>query len=177
MINRKLYPLYMNRPKIFSPVVAFIFSAGILLFHVNVSGQAGNPYTPKIIPPSPNAASLGKFGDIPVSPYTGTTDVSIPVYTIQAKGVSVPVSIAYHTGGIRLSEEAGWVGLGFALNAGGMISRSINDKDDFQTGYFNSTLIYPMPQAKGRLVPYTHYPGQPYLGNWGYEFACNYRVH
>ena len=57
---------------------------------------------PNVFPPSPNAAALMKFTDVPVSPYTGTADVSVPIYTLQAKGVSVPVSLSYHTGGIRL---------------------------------------------------------------------------
>src|SRR5205085_12228803 len=116
-----------------------IFMVGSLLFHTTVNCQP-SPYTPKIIPPSPNAAALGKFGDIPVSPYTGSTDVTIPIYTIQARGVSVPVNLSYHTGGIRLSEESGWVGLGWALSAGGMVSRSINDKDDFTSLYFNANM-------------------------------------
>jgi len=32
---------------------------------------------------SPNAASLGVYGDIPVSLYTGTPDISIPLYDIK----------------------------------------------------------------------------------------------
>src|SRR5215472_6202424 len=84
--------------------------------------QGTTPYIPSIIPPSPNAAALMKFTDIPVSTYTGTADITVPIYTIKAKGVTVPVSLSYHTGGIRLSEEASWVGLGWALNAGGRIS-------------------------------------------------------
>jgi hypothetical protein len=150
----------------------------VLLFCVGAYGQSNNPYTPKIVPPSPNAASLGKFGDMPVSTYTGTTDISIPVYTIQAKGVSVPVSLSYHTGGIRLSEEAGWVGLGWALNAGGMISRTINDKDDLEGGYYNTDL-YPtvvVPEVKGKMTGRTLYQPEPNMGVWGYYSVCRYRV-
>src|SRR5436190_17740610 len=95
-----------NKPSPFAFPISFIF---FLLFQIKVNSQSNSPFTPKIVPPSPNAASLGKFGDIPVSPYTGATDISVPVYTIEAKGVSVPVGLSYHTGGIRLAEEAGWV--------------------------------------------------------------------
>jgi hypothetical protein len=146
------------------------------LNYSGVLAQSNAPYTPKIIPPSPNAASLGKFGDIPVSPYTGTTDISVPVYTIQAKGVSVPVSLNYHTGGIRLAEEAGWVGLGWALNAGGMISRSINDKDDFNGGYYTSDMVTPFPDVKGRFQSRSLYTNEPNMGIWGYYFTCRYKV-
>src|SRR5215472_12584979 len=101
----------MNYKKACGLVVLFITVAA-----ATINGQSSNSaYTPKIIPPSPNAASIAKFGDIPVSPYTGTSDVSIPIYTIQAKGVTVPITLDYHTGGIRLNEESGWVGLGWAL--------------------------------------------------------------
>src|ERR1700722_2626031 len=106
------------------------------------------PYVPSIIPPSPNAATLMKFSDVPVSPYTGTADVSIPIYTIKARGVAVTITLNYHTGGIRVKEEAGWVGLGWALSAGGMISRSIMGKDDFGGEYFST----PVPDITANLV-------------------------
>lgn len=41
------------------------------------------PKMPAIIPPAPNAATLGKFGDVPVSHYTGTASISIPLYTVR----------------------------------------------------------------------------------------------
>ena len=93
------------------------------LVNVSTVYVNGQQYIPKIIPPSPNASALFKFTDVPVSIYTGTANVSVPIYTIQAKGLSVPISLDYHTGGIKLKEEAGWVGLGWALTAGfGMVT-------------------------------------------------------
>src|SRR5580704_346615 len=116
-----------------------------------------------------------KFSDVPVSPYTGTADVSVPIYTIQAKGINVPVSLSYHTGGIKLKEEASWVGLGFALNAGGAISRTIMNYDDFGTQgplYFTTAV----PQLAGDMTGY--HPSQPtyenYYGNYFVDFFCNY---
>src|SRR6185295_17404068 len=160
---------------------SFAFPAFFLIFvlcQIKVNCQSNSPFIPKIIPPSPNTASLVKFGDIPVSPYTGTTDVSIPIYTIEARGVSVPVGLSYHTGGIRLTEEAGGVGLGWTLNAGGVISRTINDKDDFAGGYYNSDLNpFVYPEIKGKLLGHFHYPHQPDAGDWGYIFICRYNVY
>jgi hypothetical protein len=181
----------LNRCTLFASMACML---GILLCSSGNS-QSPTPYTPKIIPPSPNAASLGKFGDIPVSPYTGSTDISIPIYTIQAKGVTVPITLSYHSGGIRLSEEAGWVGLGWALSAGGMVSRTINDKDDFTAPYFNANMggFAAPPEVKGRLTihPYYHetevFPATggasgvfsyvpKNLPVYGYDFGCNYWV-
>ncbi len=132
-------------------------------------------YIPNVIPPSPNAASLMKFSDVPVSPYTGTADVTIPIYTIQAKGINVPVSLSYHTGGIKMKEEASLVGLGWALNAGGMVSRTIMGYDDFGTQGF-SYFTNMVPQVSGDMTA-TH-PSQtvyePFLGNYFVDFFCNY---
>lgn len=46
---------------------------------------------------SPNAASLGRFGDIPVSYYTGRADVSIPLYKTTQRGVELDISLYYDT--------------------------------------------------------------------------------
>jgi hypothetical protein len=148
--------------------------------------QSTAAYIPSVIPPGPNAAMLQKFSDVPVSPYTGTADVNVPIYTIQAKGISVPISLDYHTGGIRLKEQSGWVGLGWALNCGGSISRTIMDQDDFGTmGYTYFTTQVPQPVGDMAL-PEPDQPvvdsllvqingGEPTIPQF-YDFYCSYEV-
>lgn len=51
--------------------------------------------TMSVIPPSPNAASLGKYGDIPVSYYTGLANTSILIYSISSRDISLPISLSY----------------------------------------------------------------------------------
>lgn len=85
---------------------------------------------PAVIGPSPNAASIQKYGDYKVSTYTGIPGISVPLYTISLKDISVPISISYHAGGIKVDEEASRIGLGWSLNAGGTISRNILGLDD-----------------------------------------------
>lgn len=75
---------------------------------------------------SPNAASLGEYGEVPVSLYTGIPDISIPLYTIELGEYSVPISMTYHAGGVRPDQHVGWTGAGWTLNAGGCISRIVN---------------------------------------------------
>jgi len=77
------------------------------------------------IPRTPTAASLGKYGDIPVSYHTGVPNISIPIYTVQEGNLTLPISFSYHSSGIKINETASWVGLGWTLNAGGMISRTV----------------------------------------------------
>lgn len=102
-----------------------------------IKGFGQEPYQPtKVIPPSPTAASLGVYGDVPVSTYTGTANVSIPLYTIKTSQLTLPVTLQYNCSGVKVAQDASWVGLGWSLSAGGVITRSIRGKDDFSTeGY------------------------------------------
>lgn len=97
----------------------------------------------KVIPPSPNASSLGTYGDIPVGHYTGVPNINIPLYEIESGNIKVPISLSYHAAGIKVAQEASWVGLGWSLNAGGIITRSIRGWDDLRTGDQYNPVGYP----------------------------------
>src|SRR3982750_459283 len=77
------------------------------------------PQLAKVTPPSPNAAAFQKYGEIPVSPYTGIPDISVPVYTVQFRDISIPITLSYHASGIKVNEESSQVGLGWSINTGG----------------------------------------------------------
>ncbi|MBN2262980.1 MAG: RHS repeat protein [Prolixibacteraceae bacterium] len=72
----------------------------------------------------PDVASLKQFGDIPVSNYSGIPDISIPLYEIVNGDIKVPIVLKYHSGGIKVNQEAGWVGLGWHLQIGGCINEN-----------------------------------------------------
>jgi hypothetical protein len=82
------------------------------------------------IPTSPEAAMLGRFGDIPVGYYTGTADVSVPIYTIKEGSVEIPITLRYHGSGIKVDDQATWVGLGWDLSPEGSITQEIRGKED-----------------------------------------------
>jgi YD repeat-containing protein len=91
------------------------------------------------LPASPNAASLGKYSDIPINYNTGIPNISIPVYDIKECDITLPISLSYHAGGIRVQEEASMVGLGWSLNAGGVINRSTRGMaDEGWQGFFTT---------------------------------------
>ncbi|CAG5003317.1 hypothetical protein DYBT9275_03126 [Dyadobacter sp. CECT 9275] len=85
---------------------------------------------PNVNMPSPNAASLGMYGEVPVSLYTGTPNIDIPVYTIDEGKIKVPISLSYHASGVRVNQHPGWVGLNWNLNAGGAITRTVKGAND-----------------------------------------------
>lgn len=89
--------------------------------------------------PSPTAASLGKFGDVPVSLYTGVPDITIPLFTAKGRTLELPIVLKYHAGGIRVEEIGGWVGIGWALEPGGVITRTVRGVvDEHSSGYYNT---------------------------------------
>ena len=85
---------------------------------------------PEIIPPSPEASALSEFTNVPVSHYTGLPNISVPIYTIQQKGVTIPINLNYHARGVRVSETAPRTGMGWSLAYGGSISRQVRGKGD-----------------------------------------------
>jgi YD repeat-containing protein len=93
--------------------------------------SVGTAQTPSVSPyssvpiASPTAASLGKFTDIPVSYHTGIPEISVPIYAIKEGPLTLPIGLSYHAAGVKVQEAASWVGLGWALNAGGVITRTI----------------------------------------------------
>ncbi|WP_068691269.1 RHS repeat protein [Culturomica massiliensis] len=99
---------------------------GLWAISLGSSGQATElPQTSNlsVIPPTPEAAALIRFVEYPVSYYTGVPEISVPLYTVKSREISFPVSLNYHASGIKVEDVSGFVGLGWSLNAGGVISR------------------------------------------------------
>ena len=85
---------------------------------------------PDLTPISPEAASIGKYGQIPVGLFTGTPQINVPIHTFKSGSLTVPVSLNYSSNGVRVDEYASSVGLGWNLSAGGVITRSVNGHRD-----------------------------------------------
>jgi YD repeat-containing protein len=125
----------------YKTICKYSFLSALIFAALNCFSQNTDTKLPTVISPAPNAAALAKYGNIPISAYSGVPNISIPIYEIAIRDIKVPISISYHASGIKVSEEASRVGLGWALNAGGAISRSIMNLDDFWDqpyAYFNS---------------------------------------
>lgn len=83
-----------------------------------------------VIPPSPQTAEFEKYINYNVSIYNGVPDISIPLYTIHLKGLDVPISLSYHASGIKYHQANGDVGVGWTLNPGYRVSRTIYGQPD-----------------------------------------------
>ena len=71
---------------------------------------------------TPEASAFKKYGEESVNEYTGTADISVPLYTIKCKDIEIPLALRYDASGIKVEQEASWVGLGWNLMVGGCIN-------------------------------------------------------
>ena len=115
----------------------------IFLFSSFLQAQQAVEALDHLIPPSPGAAALTQQAAAGVSLYTGTPSVNIPIWTMKGEVVSVPVSLSYHSNGMKVGEIPGWTGLGWTLHAGGAITRVVRGTaDDLPKGYLSTGAAY-----------------------------------
>ncbi|MGK6353529.1 DUF5977 domain-containing protein [Parapedobacter sp. DT-150] len=86
---------------------------------------------PGTILPSPEAVSLFRFQTYPMDHSTGLPQINIPLYEIKSGSLSVPIELSYHASGRRVDDRDGAISLGWTLNAGGTISRTVKGSADF----------------------------------------------
>lgn len=116
------------------------------VFAQRIDGDLGNlSKLIEVIPPSPNAASLGKYGDIDVSLSSGMANVAIPIYSYQSSNLTLPVSLSYSSNGFRVDEIASRVGNGWILNAGGVITRTVYGQIDESSQRLKPPTGFPEP--------------------------------
>lgn len=131
-------------------------TVAVLLFYCLPFTYGQDPVSPKfdltsptkMYDPSQQASSMTKVADIPVSYYTGKPNVNFPFHTLKAGNISVSMSLGYGSfGGIPVEQEGSWVGLGWDLNIGGAITRSISGKadDNMAGGYVNTANSLGLP--------------------------------
>lgn len=89
-----------------------------------------------LITPSPDGCALMRSIDVPVDKYTGVANIQVPITEIKvAEDKSVPVVLSYQASGIKVSDVASTVGLGWRLSAGGRITRAVRSRPDDMDHY------------------------------------------
>jgi len=83
---------------------------------------------------SPTAASFKVQHGPTDAVFTGDMQLSVPVTSASARGVSLPVTLDYVGGaGIRVDDEASWVGLGWNLQLGAITRAPVGVVDEKKT--------------------------------------------
>lgn len=134
-----------------------VFFLVVLLTHPFEIFSQGLTGDVKSITP-PNAASLIKSVNYPVNEYNGTVDISVDVCTIKDGDIEIPLKLSYNSSGIKVSEEASWVGLGWSLSGSGIIVKQIMGEEDNYSSYHSVNTDYLFPSSPiERYAPATYY--------------------
>ncbi|MDO7875131.1 RHS repeat domain-containing protein [Hymenobacter sp. ASUV-10] len=116
----------------------FRFGSLLLLFFTTISafGQTSNSalsrFDRRMVPPSPEATQIGVFGNVTPDLNSGAVQLNVPLPAAKGRQLTLPLSLNYHYTGLQVSELPSWVGLGWTLSCGGVITRSVQGLPDEQ---------------------------------------------
>lgn len=132
--------------------IKYYWFLGVAIFLSNLaSAQTGSALVdPIVVPPSPEASSLTKVSNYPDATYSGIPDISIPLYEYSGNSLSYNLGLSYNAQGLKVNEEASAVGLGWILNATGVITREIRGIDDLSVKGFYKLDPASFEPGKGR---------------------------
>ncbi len=124
----------------FKSVISFNLKVFLIPLMLGLFSVEAQQYTKKqeFSVMNPNSFEMTRFGLTPVNQYTGKASVSFPMFEMQLDGKSVPFSLSYDTGGVRVSQEATWAGLGWNLGGIPVITHQIHQKSDIGNLYNGS---------------------------------------
>lgn len=154
-----------------------IFSVCLLSLALHAQNEYGKV--------SPQTADFIKYGNIPVSLYTGQVSVSVPLYHIEDPDFDIPLILNYASDGFKPNKRAGFAGLNWSLSGTGTITREIygvpDDFKEYETslgatkGFWQAVKLHPYNQddifnfAPGILKDWGNYCTLPQINNCFYD--------
>lgn len=110
---------------IMKKILLNLFLIGVFCHSIWGFSQAG------FIPPSPQSFSFVKATNVvSENEHTGSANVNIPLFTYKANKLSTDVSILYSGAGVKVDDLPNDVGMTWIIDAGGVITRTVNGLTD-----------------------------------------------
>lgn len=102
----------------------------LLTFSLTFAQQ--NSYVPstEVTPPSLENYFFTKNGNLDISGNKGGFGHQIPIYSLKNGDINLNLNLTYYTDGVKVNDIAGLIGMGWNLNAGGMITRVVKGLPD-----------------------------------------------
>ena len=107
-------------------ILRTITFAFLALLAISASAQINA----EIIRPSVNADQFSIAVKAETALSKGQLSLNIPLMELKGKGYDLPISLTFYNGDVTFSTEASPIGLGWALMAGGVITKTIRGADD-----------------------------------------------
>lgn len=80
--------------------------------------------------PSPSSSMQTRYDESSIGGASGRLVKSIPLLSYNVGKLSVPVSLNHFGNAVKINQISGWVGINWDLEAGGVITRVVNDYPD-----------------------------------------------
>jgi len=104
----------------------------ILFIRLHSTAQTLDGYTKAIdiLPPPPNATAIVKHNQININKNTGAPNIDIPLFPIKGIKLQLGMSLNYASNGIKVDEISSRVGMGWSIQAGGVVTRTVRGEVD-----------------------------------------------
>lgn len=118
-------------------MVQFYYKKLLLLLCIGIGVEELSAVEFKDNIPSPQSASMIRYGNVETSLFTGGLDFSIPIYSIDDPDFDLSIALRYNSEGFKPLENSGNVGYGWFLQAGGCITREVRNYPDEMSRQLN----------------------------------------
>ncbi|WP_312313441.1 hypothetical protein, partial [Empedobacter brevis] len=102
-------------------LLSFLLISGLSSAQVDSS----NPFTPKVFSNSPNSSSLGQYNPYEIDLFSGQPNINFNFFTYHKDGYNLDLNLSYNLSSIKPDIPPTWTGVGWNLNVGGVITRTI----------------------------------------------------
>lgn len=91
----------------------------------------------------------GKSTNVDVDLYSGSLQVSLPLFSMESKALNLPtLSLSYGAGkGVKIQDFASYVGMGWRINGSGYISRQVRGYPDETANGYDKTASKILPKV------------------------------
>ncbi|WP_426477980.1 hypothetical protein ACP3T3_00375 [Chryseobacterium sp. CBSDS_008] len=98
----------------------------IAIAHVNaqqnnlISDQNNINKITNVVPPTPQAEEMTRYGNLPLNEFKGMAQINIPIAEIKEKNIFNKVELNYSKLGVKVNDLPNNVGVSWFLDAGGV---------------------------------------------------------
>lgn len=110
------------------------------ILQLHFYGQDANSNAvPTIVPPTPEAYAIGKFGGNQIGLTTGSAIYTMPLYSFKIGNLSLPLSMSYSSNGVKVDEVSSRCGMQWKMDFAGVVNRTIMGDPDEQPSWRATT--------------------------------------
>lgn len=138
--------------------ILFCLIAHACVTHAQFSTSLQFPAINTGRPNTDETRKLTSTPQIDINYSTGALHTTLPIYTAVSGNLTLPIKLSYDASGIKVDDDASWVGLGWTLNTGSYIYREIKGNPDENFYLVNGSL----------------YSGNISISNWISQWITDY---